>query len=390
MKKGGARVKRLLMLLISLLTLGACVPAHASETMTLFAVNVGKADALLLSCGESTYLIDTGSADSWGELSCALRMLGVTHLDGVIVTHTDKDHIGGVPMLAASSIAVDAWYASRFFTDYTVSAHPVALAARSRGQEVVWLSDGDAIPLSGGTLTVLSPAEASKEENDNSLVLLAESAAGRILLMGDAELAAEQTLLERHPDLPKCQVLKVGHHGSADATSKALLSLVKPNVAVISTSTAVRPETPAQTVLWNLAKKGVSVGVTQDGGAGVLVTLENGAATLTLTDWTALPEPVSGIRLTGRDPKADTVTLSNEGQQTADLSGWFLRSDRGGEVFVFPEGTFLLPGNSLTVGSLTTDAATDLIWPEKNVWHNKKNDAALLFDVYGRTMDTLE
>ena len=390
MMKGGARVKRLLLLLISLLTLGACVPAHAAETMTLFAVNVGKADALLLSCGEATYLIDTGSAESWGQLSCALRMLGVSHLNGVIVTHTDKDHIGGVPMLAASSIPVDAWYASRYFTEYGAADHPARLAAKKRGQEVVWLSEGDVIDFPGGRLTVLSPAEASKEENDNSLVLLAESAAGRMLLMGDAELPAERALLERHPDLPECQVLKVGHHGGDDATSKALLSLIDPQVAVISTSTEARPETPAQTVLWNLAKKGVNVGVTQDGGAGVLVTLENGVATLSLTDWAALPEPVPGIRLTGKDAKADTVTLTNEGDQMADLSGWFLRSDRGGEVFIFPEGTVLAPGSFLTVGSLSTNAATDLLWPEKNVWHNKKDDAAQLFDAYGRAIDTLE
>ena len=378
------------MLLISLLTLGACIPARAAESMTLFAVNVGKADALLLNCGESTWLIDTGSAESWGELSCALRMLGVTRLNGVIVTHTDKDHIGGVPMLAASSIAVDAWYASRYFTDIKESEHPVRQAAAKRGQEVVWLSDGDVLPFPGGTLTVLSPAEASKEENDNSLVLLAETSAGRMLLMGDAELSAERALLERHPDLPECQVLKVGHHGGDDTTSKALLSLIDPQAAVISTSSEARPETPAQTVLWRLAKKGVTVGVTQDSGAGVLVTLENGTATLTLTDWAALPEPATGIRLTGKDAKDDTVTLTNEGPQPVDLSGWYLRSDRGGEVFVFPEGTTLASGGSLTLGTLTTDGNADLLWPEKNVWHNKKHDAALLFDVYGRAMDTLE
>lgn len=382
-------MKRLLLLLLSLMTLGACAPARAAETMTLFAVNVGKADALLLQCGETTYLIDAGSAESWGELSRALRMLGVERLDGVIVTHTDKDHIGGVPMLAASDVEVGAWYASRYFADVKEKAHPVLLAARSRGQEVVWLSDGDSLPLGGGTLTVLAPAAYSDEENDNSLVLLAEGAGGRMLLMGDMELTGEQALLERHPDLPRCQVLKVAHHGGADATSKALLSLVKPQVAVISTSTEARPETPAQTVLWNLAKKGVSVGVTQDCGAGVLVTLENGLASMELTDWAALPEPVAGIRLTAKDAKNDTVTLVNEGGQPVDLSGWYLRSERGGETYVFPAGTTLSPGGTLTLGTLTTKTATDLLWQEKNVWHSKKDDAALLFDPYGRAMDTL-
>lgn len=383
-------MKRLFMLLLSLAALTACAPASAAGETTLFAVNVGKADALLLYHGETTYLIDTGSAESWGQLSCALRMLGVDRLDGVIVTHTDKDHVGGVPMLAASSIQVDAWYASRYFADVKQSKHPVLLAAQSRGQEVVWLSDGDALPFGDGSLTVLAPAAYSDEENDNSLVLLAESSEGRMLLMGDAELAAEQALLKAHPDLPQCQVLKVGHHGGGDATSKALLSLVKPQAAVISTSTAQREDTPAPTVLQRLLKAGADVTITQDGSAGVLVTLANGRATMTLTDWTGLPAPVVGVRLLDKDAKNDTVVIANESDAQADLSGWFLRSDRGGEVFVFPEGTTLAPGESLTLGTLTTVRQFDLLWQEKNVWHNSKDDAALLFDAYGREIDSLE
>ena len=383
-------MKRLLILLISLAALTACAPAQAAGEMTLFAVNVGKADALLLQNGEVTYLIDTGSAESWGQLSCALKLLGVDHLNGVIVTHTDKDHIGGVPMLAASSIQVDAWYASRFYADIKESKHPVLLAAQSRGQETVWLSDGDTLPFGDGVLTVLAPAAYSDEENDNSLVLLAEGAGGRMLLMGDAELAGEQALMQAHPDLPRCQVIKVGHHGGGDATSKALLSMIKPQVAVISTSTAEREETPATTVLQRLLKAGVDVAVTQDCSAGVLVTLSDGQAHMAMTDWADLPEPNFGVRLADKDAKGDTVVIVNQGEAEVDLSGWFLRSDRGGEVFVFPEGTKLAPGASLTLGTLTTVTQVDLRWPDKNVWHNSKDDAALLFDVYGRVMDTLE
>ena len=385
-------MKRLLLLLIlSLAALGACAPAQAAEgDMTLFAVNVGKADALLLQCGETAYLIDTGSADSWGRLSCALKMLGVERLSGVIVTHTDKDHIGGVPMLAASSIQVDTWYASRYYADVKESKHPVLAAARSRGQEVVWLSDGDTLPFGDGLLTVLAPAAYSDEENNNSLVLLAEAASGRMLLMGDAELAGEQALLRAHPDLPRCQVLKVGHHGGGDATSKTLANLVRPQVAVISTSTAEREDTPAPGVLQRLLKVGADVGVTQDCGAGVLVRLANGQASMELTDWTTMPEAASRVRLADKDAANDTVRVVNEGEAQVDLSGWFLRSDRGGEVYVFPEGTTLAPGAALTLGTLETVGQTDLTWQEKNVWHNKKDDAAMLFDGYGRAIDTLE
>lgn len=383
-------LKRILTALVCLMTLTACASAHAAGGMTLFAVNVGKADALLLSCGQSTYLIDTGSEESWGQLSCALRMLGVSHLDGVIVTHADRDHTGGVPMLAASSIEVDAWYASRYFADVKESKHPVLLAARSRGKQVVWLSDGDALPLDGGSLTVLAPAAYADEENDNSVVLLAEAAGGRMLLMGDAELKGEQALLTHHPDLPHCEVLKVGHHGGADATSGALLSLVKPKIAVISTDTAEREDTPAPVVLKRLLKHGVDVFVTQDCGAGVLITLENGQASASLTDWTALPEPVAGVRLSVKDERNDTLTLRNDGSFDADLSGWYVVSDRGGETYIFPDGTILPPGASLTLGTQSTDGSADLIWPARNVWHNKKDDAALLCDAYGREIDTLD
>ena len=383
-------MKRLLVLLLMLAALGACAPARAAENMVLFAVNVGKADALLLQYGEAAYLIDTGSAQSWGALSCALKMLGVERLDGVIVTHTDKDHIGGVPMLAASSIEVGAWYASRYYADMKESEHPVLLAARSRGQEVVWLSDGDELPFGDGSLNVLAPAAYADEENDNSLVLLAEGAGGRMLLMGDAELNGERALMKAHPDLPRCQVLKVGHHGGGDATSKALLKLVKPQVAVISTSSAERSDTPTQSVLQRLLKDGVEVALTEDGGAGVLVTLENGEATMRLTDWKELPEPVTGVYLVDKDNRADTLRIVNGSGEMVPLAGWFLRSERGGEVFVFPAGTTLEPGGSLTLGTLTTQEATDLLWPEKNVWHNQKDDPALLFDGYGRKMDQLE
>ena len=66
--------------------------AKADTPLTLFAVNVGKGDALLLNCGADTYLIDAGLQDHWGDLSRALTTLQVERLTGVILTHTDKDH----------------------------------------------------------------------------------------------------------------------------------------------------------------------------------------------------------------------------------------------------------------------------------------------------------
>ena len=93
-----------LTLMLSLF-LGCCmaevpagVPAESSE-LSLLAINVRKADALLLRSGESAYLIDTGTEDSFPALLKALQAEGITRLDGVILTHTHKDHAGGLEYL---------------------------------------------------------------------------------------------------------------------------------------------------------------------------------------------------------------------------------------------------------------------------------------------------
>ena len=382
-------MKRLLCLLLALWLCVACAAASAEE-MSLLAINVGKADCLLLQSGDSRYLIDTGLKESWGAVSSALRVRGIDRLDGVILTHTDKDHAGGAWALATSGIAVGGWYAPAYYTDGKEGKHPLALAAALRGEEVVWLRAGDTLPLEGGTLTVLGPLALDEDkENNNSLVLRAETAAGSMLLTGDMEFPEERTLIQAgligHAD-----VLKVAHHGEDDATSASLARLVSPLAAVISTSTQARPETPSPDVVRLLRNQGAQVAVTQDAQEGVLVTLRDGQPTVSLLPEAAKPAPVEGVVISDRSVAQDTVCVHNGGDTAADLSGWYLYSSRGGETFVLPEGTRLAPGESLCVSALDSPDRGDLLWPDEKVWHAKKDDAACLYDAYGRLMDTLE
>ena len=68
---------------------------------------MGKADAILLRLNGQDYLVDTGSKESYDQMEDALRMLGVGRLAGVIITHTDKDHVGGLKKLLKSEIDVE-------------------------------------------------------------------------------------------------------------------------------------------------------------------------------------------------------------------------------------------------------------------------------------------
>lgn len=382
-------MKKMLTFVLALLTLAGTAAAEGAAPLTLFAINVGKGDALLLNAGGHTYLIDTGLAEHWGEVSRALKMLNVTHLTGVILTHTDKDHVGGAWPLATSSIRVDAWYAPAYFTDVKESKHPAVEAAALRGKEVVWLRAGDVLPLGEGSLKVVGPLSLSDKENCNSLVMVAEGGGGRMLLTGDMEHDEEFELLNAGA-IPQCDVLKVGNHGEGDATSEALLRYVRPRIAVISTSTQEEPDTPDMAVLRNLHSAGATIYETQQADAGVMVTIEGGQIEAQVMGYNALPELPANVRLTDREPEEDHIRVRNFGAQPVDVSGWYIVSERGGQMLVLPEGTVVNPGEVVVISTHSSAMTGDVVWPDKKVWHKSKDDAASLYDVYGRLVDTLE
>lgn len=381
-------VKSLSTLLLSVCLLTPILPGSAEggdDALSLLTLNVGKADCLLLRHGGLTYMVDTGTAESWGAVSAALRANGITRLDGVILTHTDKDHAGGLPALAASGVEVGAWYSSAYYCEVTEKKHPAILAAAQRGQSVRWLKAGDSLPFGDGTLRVIGPTVLFEDkENNNSVVLLAEAAGGRMLLCGDMEEPEEKLLLAAGA-VPNCDVLKVGHHGEGDATCRKFALAVMPEAAVISTDSVAEPDTPDPKVLSVLRGVGAEIWLTEETKGGVLAEIRGGRLTCRKAEWT-LPDPVGGVAISAKDNSADTVTLRNGGSAAADLSGWYIISQRGGEIFVLPEGTVLAAGASLTVGTETAGYG-DLIWPDTNVWHNNKDDAAILYDACGREMD---
>ncbi|MBQ8963434.1 MAG: lamin tail domain-containing protein [Clostridia bacterium] len=381
------RILRVLALLLIAALLGGCGAESGGSSVRLFAVNVGKGDALILKAGDWVGLIDAGKPSAMGRVRAALKGLGVEKLNAVFLTHTDNDHAGGLDWLAQSDMPVDNWYAPAMYTGVKEKKHPMILAAALRGQAVQWLQRGDALSLPGGaTLRVLAPASLFEDKDDNnSLVMMLESGQGKMLLTGDMELPEEAELLGQGDDL-RCAVLKVPNHGDDDTTSAEFAKAASARVAVISTDSQEKPGTPDPGVVRRLEAAGTTVVVTQDAGMGLLVTLEGGEATVKAVDIEA--PPVSGPYIADVDPDDDTIALGNSGSANVDLSGFSLYSDKGGELYAFPEGTVLSPGATLTVGTNSTKGSYDLLWNDKKVVNKKKTDTFYLYDDYGRIVDS--
>ncbi|MBR6766389.1 MAG: lamin tail domain-containing protein, partial [Clostridia bacterium] len=299
------------------------------------------------------------------------------------------DHCEGLEWLSTSDIPVEKWYASAMYTGVKEKKHPAVKAADERGASVTWLRRGDSIPLgdTGAVFNVLAPSSLNTDKDDNnSLVMMLESSDGRVLLTGDMELVQESELLRYGDDL-SCHVLKVANHADDDTTGSAFVKEASPKLAVISTSTYEKPETPDSGVLKRLSSSGAECIVTQDGTAGVYITLKDSNITWQYVDISA---PQTKITLREVVPGDDIIVLYNESSETVDLSGWYLFSDKGEELFVLPEGCTMPPESRLVIGTESSeDEDADIIWPEKKVINKSKTDVITLYDRYGRAVDSL-
>lgn len=328
-------------------------------------INVGYGDAILVQLGGQSFLIDTGEKQAGLALLRALALRGVKSLDSVFLTHMHNDHIGGLET-AAQRYEIGTLYAAGI----SQNREKADKLAAKRGLKLTRLSAGDTVKTeSGAVFEVLGPVVFNAEDdNDNSLVLRLEAGGLVWLFTGDMQFDEEQSLMKAGTDL-KADVLKVGNHGNPDATSKKFAKAVSPAAAVISTSTEKDDDSANPRVIAALG--GADIFVTQDFALGVLLTAKGGV--LTVED----PQPqAAGVSVSlDIDTDAQTVTLT--GDRDTDLSGWLIWSEKGGELFVFPQGSVLKAGRPLTV-ACRGNVPGDFLWNQKKVWSDQEGEAAVL------------
>lgn len=255
----GLRLRPLaVLLLVSLLLARAPAPSPGMFSVTVF--DVGQGLAVLVRTARHTLLYDTGprwwsGADAGTHVVVpALARAGIGHLDRLVISHADTDHIGGLEAVTAAVTVGD--LRAPLGTDLGVAA-----AARACDSAETWTWDEVRFRL----LATGVPAGASR--NDRSCVLLIESRHGRVLLTGDIERAAETALVRRYGRALRAEVMVVPHHGSATSSSPAFIAAVRPRFAIIPAGYANRYRLPHADVVARYRAAGVEVLNTAVAGA---------------------------------------------------------------------------------------------------------------------------
>ncbi|GAA4859377.1 ComEC/Rec2 family competence protein [Saccharopolyspora rosea] len=249
------------------------LPGWPTPGWSMVACDVGQGDGHVLSTGREgeAVVVDTGP-DPSRSAEC-LRRLGIRRVPLVVLTHLHADHVGGLGALLADlpvgAVAVGplhepSWAMSDVRRD--ARAHRVPVVPLAAGQRAAW---------PGLVLDVLGPVgplartTSADDANDASVVLMATTAAGRILLTGDVELAGQAQLLSSGADL-RADVLKVPHHGSRYTTPK-FLRAVRPRLAVISVGNGNSYGHPSPLVTGALARTGTrTLRTDEDGDIAIL------------------------------------------------------------------------------------------------------------------------
>ena len=247
-------------------------PATVEMPLDVYFLKAGKADAIVIATENSSVLIDTGLDGYGGEISSFLASKGIESLDYLILTHFDKDHVGGAAEVVRSvrvENAIESNYPknSSEYRNYKEALTEAGITPIVPREDMKFTLDGV-------EFTVNPPAREFYNDdpsNNSSLIVKVVCGSKSLLFMGDAERDRIDEFLKTDA-AGGADLIKMPHHGTWDSHLRALISAVNPKYAVI-TSSDDKPESEKTAAF--LKEKGIAVYLTRTGR--VAVSLRDGA-----------------------------------------------------------------------------------------------------------------
>jgi competence protein ComEC len=219
-------------LLLPMFLLHPPAPAQGNLRLTIF--DVGQGLAVAAQTSNHALLYDTGpsfnsEANSGNRILIpALKGMGITQLDKLILTHNDSDHTGGA--LSVMQAMPINQFSSSLPEDSPILLQENKSEHCSEGQKWEW--DGVHFEILHPNQQII--ADENIRDNDKGCVLRISTGKNSVLLTADIEKYSEQRLLELHPDKLNSTILVVPHHGSKTSSTADFVAAVAPRYAIFT------------------------------------------------------------------------------------------------------------------------------------------------------------
>ncbi len=226
------------------------VPVQVASHLDVYFLSIGKADCILLHTESHLIVIDTGEKNNADDLVESISLLGMTKIDALILTHPDKDHIGGAAAVIGADLADAVYYPDIKKDSKEQESLDEALSKTSA--KTIPLKKVHSFSIDGVKFTLyptmLSP-KGGDASNESSIGVLVEHGNNTLFFAGDATGQRLIEMTEQLPDPSDVDLLKIPHHGRFDSHSDALIYATTPSIAIICTSHAEPPDPRLLTLL---------------------------------------------------------------------------------------------------------------------------------------------
>ncbi len=246
--------------------LGDPLPVPEDGEAIYHFIDVGQGDAILVTTAEGNMLIDTSESGARDELDAYLKAAGIKSLKYLVLTHPDADHIGNADFVINNYEVENVLMTDHAATSKTYERLLDAIENSKANLEIV--EAGYKFSLGAIQNTVIAPNEDYNDPNEMSLVIKSVYGKTSVMLTGDAEVESEEDIVKKwSADALKCDILKVGHHGSTTSTTDAFLAAVDPDIAVISCGEGNKYGHPHKETMDKLTAKGIKIHRTDTEGS---------------------------------------------------------------------------------------------------------------------------
>lgn len=209
------------------------------ETIDVNFIDVGQGDSsFIVTPNNDTILIDTGDSKKAEEVIECLEGYDFEDIDLLILTHPDADHINGAQKIIETYKIKEVVMCS-FVKDTKVFNGILGALEERPNIKVTQGKVGMEYDIDGVHFLIVGVDSVVKKNgelstaNNSSVVTKMTYGDVSIMFMGDAEVEAEEVILNNGFDL-SAQILKAGHHGSDTSSSQEMLDAINPKIAIIS------------------------------------------------------------------------------------------------------------------------------------------------------------